>query len=89
MKIINKIKRKIAENKEVFFPIKVYPGASENKISDGPEGVLYVKITTIPEDNKANRALIKFLASELELRRYQVEISKGKTTQLKTIKISR
>lgn len=89
MKIINKINKKIAENKEVLFQIKVFPGASENKISDGPAGILHVKITTIPEDNKANRALIKFLASEFGLRRYQVEISKGKTSQLKTIKVSR
>lgn len=89
MKTIKKIKEEIAENKEVFFPIKAFPGSSENKIADGPDGLLHVRITTIPEDNKANRALIKFLASELGLRRYQVEIHKGKTSQFKTIKISR
>lgn len=89
MKIIDKINKKIAENKEVFFAVKVFPGALENKLKEGPAGVLHVRVTAAPEDNKANRALIKFLASELGLRRYQVEISKGKTTQLKTIKISR
>lgn len=89
MKIIDNLNKKIAKNKEVLFTAKVFPGSSENSLQEGPSGVLNIKITAPPENNKANRAVIKFLADQLGLRRYQVEIVKGQTSNLKTIKISR
>ena len=89
MKIIDNLNKKIAENKEVVFSVKVFAGSSENSLKEGAGGVLHVKVTAPAEDNKANRAVIKFLASQLGLRKYQVEITKGQTSNLKTIKISR
>jgi uncharacterized protein (TIGR00251 family) len=89
MKIIDNLNKKIAENKEVLFSVKVFAGASENSLKEGTGGVLYIKTTSPAEDNKANRAVVKFLASQLGLRKYQVKITKGKTSNLKTIKISR
>jgi len=89
MKIIDNLNKKIAENKEVLFSVKVFAGASENSLKEGPSGVLCIKITSPAEDNKANRAVVKFLALQLGLRKYQVKITKGQTSSLKTIKISR
>ncbi|HZJ42018.1 MAG TPA: DUF167 domain-containing protein [Patescibacteria group bacterium] len=89
MKIIKNLNKKIAENKEVMFSVKVFAGASENSLKEGPGAVLHIKVTAPAEDNKANKALVKFLASQLGLRKYQVEIVKGQTSNLKTIKISR
>jgi len=89
MKIIDNLNKKIAENKEVVFSVKVFAGSAENSLKEGVGGVLYIKVTAPAEDNKANRAVIKFLAAQLGLRKYQVEITKGQTSNLKTIKISR
>lgn len=89
MRIIDNINEKIAINREVLFTAKVFPGASENSLKEGSDGVLHIKVVAPAEDNKANRAVIKYLADQLGLRRYQVEIVKGKTSNLKTIKISR
>ncbi len=89
MEKIEQIKQEIAQNKEVFFKIKAFPAAKENKIELGPNNILHVKITAAPDKDKANQAIIKFLAAKLGLRRYQVEIHRGKTVVNKTIKISR
>lgn len=89
MRIIDNINEKIAKNREVLFTAKVFAGASENSLKEGPDGVLHIKVVAPAEDSKANRAVIKYLADQLGLRRYQVEIVKGKTNNLKTIKISR
>lgn len=89
MKILEPILEKIANNKEVFFEIKAFPGAKENSIKKGADNLIKIRVTAQPEDNKANSAIIKFLASKLELRRYQVKIVKGKHDRIKTIKVSR
>lgn len=89
MSIIEKIKEEIAINKEVVFTAKVFAGSSENSLKEASNGTMHIKVVAPAEDNKANRAVIKYLADQLGLRRYQVEIVKGKTTNLKTIKISR
>jgi uncharacterized protein len=89
MKILDNLLKKIANNKEVFFQIKAFPGAKNNSLKQGNSGILEVRISSAPEDNKANRAIIKFLAVQLGLRRYQVEIVKGQSDRFKTIKISR
>jgi len=47
-----------------------------------------VKLTQAPVDNKANLALIKFLAGELNLKKSQIQIIKGEKSREKIIEIS-
>ncbi|MDI3496464.1 MAG: putative YggU family [Patescibacteria group bacterium] len=92
MKKIKKIavlQEEIANNKEVFFTIKAFANAGENSVKETPNGEIQVQVTSSATDGKANVAIVKILASTLGLRRYQVEIIKGLTSRLKTIKISR
>lgn len=89
MKKIDKLQEKIANNKEVLFTIKAFPNSLENSVKELASGEIQVRITTSATDNKANQAIVKLLAATLGLRRYQVEIVKGKTTRIKTIKLSR
>lgn len=89
MNILQELKDEMATNKEVLFKIKVFPNSQENSLKTGRDGVINVKINESPEDGKANKALIKLIASSFGLRKYQVEIVVGLKDKIKTIKISR
>lgn len=89
MDILEKLKGQIAIKKEILFKIKAFPNSRENSLKKGKEVLMNVKITDVPEDGKANKAIIKLIASGLKLRKYQVEIVAGLKERIKTIKISR
>jgi uncharacterized protein (TIGR00251 family) len=71
--------------------IRVTPNASQNKIkietyADG--SVLYrVYVTTIPEDGKANKEVIKLLAKHFGLSKSSFTIVRGETTKDKIIDV--
>lgn len=90
MKMITELLENLANNKEVSLKVKVFPGASCDELKgETADGHLKVNITATAEDNKANIALIKFLAKKLGVRRYQLTIINGQKDRFKTIKISR
>lgn len=72
--------------------VHLTPKASHNKI-DGwafdNEGkrILRVKVTAIPEDGKANEALIKLLCKELHLSKSRVSLIRGETSRIKQLEI--
>lgn len=79
-----------ANNKEITFKVRVKAGTGKNDIKGQDEtGRFKIDIKAPAQDNKANLELIKFLATELGLRRYQVQIIRGLSSSYKTIKISR
>ena len=49
---------------------------------------LKVKVTAQPIDNKANKALVEFLAKQFKIPKSYIEIIKGNTSKEKTILIS-
>ncbi len=51
-------------------------------------GRLKIKISAPPVDGKANQALIEFIAKALGVSKSKVEIVKGHSSKLKTLKIS-
>lgn len=63
------------------------PGASKNEIIEVQQDALKIRISAPPVEGKANRALVQFLAEQLEVRRSQVEILSGHATRRKTIHI--
>ena len=68
--------------------VKVLPKSSKNQII-GREGDLFkVKLTSPPVEGKANKALIELLAKRLGIAKKRIEITSGKSTRLKTIRIS-
>jgi uncharacterized protein (TIGR00251 family) len=72
--------------------IKLTPNAKTDKI-DGKyideNGQEYIKVytTAIPEDNKANKQLIKIIAKEYNCPKSSIELIKGHKCRLKTLKI--
>lgn len=73
------------------FQIRVTPKASVNriKVETLAEDVLLVRVyvTTVPEDGKANAAVLKLLAKELGVSKSRLSILRGQTGRNKLIKI--
>lgn len=65
---------------------KVIPGARKNLLKK--EGELWViYLTAPPVDGKANRALVDFLADELDVAKNRIVVTKGLKSRHKTIMI--
>lgn len=73
--------------------LRVTPKASANRIKAErqPDGswLLKVYVTAVPEDGKANAAVIKLLAKELKCAPSSLTITRGLTDRNKTVRISR
>lgn len=83
--------RETARGLEVY--VRVSPRASANRIvgamDDGAGGQrLKVLVTSVPEDGKANKAVIKLLAKSWKLAKSLMEITSGATDRNKTILIT-
>ena len=70
------------------FPVWVKPRARRNQVVGIREGALHVALTAPPVEGKANEALVKFLASVLEIRQNQVEIISGERSRCKIVRIN-
>jgi len=72
--------------------VKVTPKAKSERIKKetGADGsVLYkIYVTAVPEDGKANEAVIKLLAKTLGVAKSSLNITHGHTSREKTIKIN-
>lgn len=80
----------LANNKEVYLKIKVLPGAGKTVfVGTMGDGTIKMAVAAQPDKGKANLELIKFLADELKVYKYQVKIISGLTERIKLIKISR
>lgn len=73
--------------------IKLTPKASKNAVSGwhtDTDGKLMLKasVTTVPEDGKANEALIKLLSKTLKLAKSSITIVSGDTNRIKTLEFN-
>lgn len=73
--------------------IKVTPKSSNNKIGgliEGSDSKIFLKVfvTTVPEQGKANEAVIHLLAKALKLSKSQITIVSGHTAHLKTLRLT-
>ncbi|MBI3617134.1 MAG: YggU family protein [Candidatus Omnitrophica bacterium] len=67
--------------------VKVIPSAKKNAITQ--EGQRYkIHLNAPAVDGKANEALVKFLAEHFQVRKNQIEITKGLKSRHKVIIIS-
>ena len=56
-------------------------------MSDG-KAVLKARVRAVPEDGKANAALVELLAKALRVPRSAVSVATGQTSRVKTLEIS-
>lgn len=72
--------------------VKVIPGARKNEVIDEGQDLLglrhfKVKTTVVPEDGKANKAVIELLAEFFGVKKSQVRIVSGLTSRTKIVEI--
>lgn len=71
-------------NEGILVNLRISPNAKKNEIiKDGD--IIKVKITALPIDGKANKALVEFLAKNFKIPKTSIEILKGETSKEKTI----
>jgi hypothetical protein len=88
--MLEKVKENLANNKEIYFRIKVTPGAAKTEIREEMvDGTIKIALAASPEKGAANKELLKYLAEKLEIRKYQIKIISGITERLKLIKVTR
>ncbi len=78
--------------KGVRLAVRLAPGASKNRfgqIEKSADGRAHLKawVTTVPEDGKANKALIKMLAKALRVPAGKISVASGPTNRNKQILI--
>jgi len=80
----------LANNKEIYLRIKVIPKAGKTDLLEiMADGTIRIAVAATPEKGQANKELLKFLATALEIRKYQVKIISGAGSRLKLIKVTR
>lgn len=76
-----------AEPGAVEFSLRVIPGSSANEIAGALGGALKLRICAAPEKGKANKAVVQFLKTRLEIPRNAIEIVSGETSQNKRVRV--
>ena len=64
------------------------PSRSSGSVAGISGGAVRVRLTAPPLENRANEALVRFLAAELSVPRPRVEIVAGKRGRKKIVRIS-
>ena len=72
----------------IMLDVVVSPRGSRNRIMGVHDARLKIQLAAPPVDGKANEALVRFLASTLDVSRAQVDIVGGPASRRKTVRIS-
>jgi len=72
---------------ESVIKVKVIPRSSRTEILGKENEVYRVKITDPPVEGKANKALLALLAEKLGVVKRDIEITAGKTSRMKTVRV--
>lgn len=67
----------------VILPVQAQPRARKNGLTGAHDGALKVSVTQAPEKGKANEAILKVLADELNLKKSQIGLLSGETSARK------
>ena len=72
--------------------VRLTPRASRDRIDgpkSGPEGAyVQARVRAVPEDSRANAALVELVADEIGVAKSTVSLAAGKTSRLKTLLIA-
>lgn len=77
------------EDNAVLLPVKVVPGASRTRCLGEWDGRARIAVAAPPESGKANKALLEFLARQLDIKRNALAIEAGTSSPIKTVRIDR
>ncbi|MGB0900516.1 DUF167 domain-containing protein [Halocynthiibacter sp.] len=68
--------------------VRVTPKASRNEVTLAEDGSLRVKVTTVPENGKANAAVVKLLAKTLGVAKSDLQLIRGAASREKLFRLS-
>lgn len=71
----------------VFLSVRVQPGASKDEIAGVMQGALKIKLHARALENRANEALIEYLAALLKRPKAAVRILAGERSRIKLVEI--
>ena len=76
----------------LLLPVRLTPNAAKDAVegwrtSDDGSRHLAVRVRAVPEKGKANKALIALLARHMRLPKRDVDVIRGATSRLKTVRI--
>jgi len=71
----------------VSFPVRVQPRASKDEITGVVEGALKIRLQAPAVENRANEALVEFLAHLLKTPKSAVRILAGERSRTKRVEI--
>lgn len=69
----------------ILATLKVLPKSSVNKICGIENGTLRIKVTSPPDKNLANEAVISLLSKAFKIAKSYIEIVKGHQSRQKTV----
>ncbi|MEW5946784.1 MAG: DUF167 domain-containing protein [bacterium] len=69
------------------FTVRVVPRARANRIEAAADGAMRVSVTAPPEDGRANRELVKFLAGLIGVGGSSVSIVSGGRSRRKRVRV--
>jgi uncharacterized protein (TIGR00251 family) len=67
--------------------IKAAPNAAENAVAGRVGDAWKIRLHAVPEDGKANKALLEFLAEKLSLPRVAIELVSGGSSREKLVAV--
>jgi uncharacterized protein len=76
-----------AESRAVIFFVRVQPGASKDEISGEMDGALKLRLRAPAVEDRANEALIDYLAQALNTSKAAVRILSGERRRTKRIEV--
>lgn len=68
--------------------VRVQPGAKKSEVAGITEGMLRIRLSAPAVDNKANQALIEFIAKKLEIKKNKVRLASGEKSRQKKLFIT-
>ena len=74
-------------DRAIILAVRVQPGASRDEIAGEWEGALKIRLQAPPADNKANEALVEFLARVLKIPKSAVRILAGERSRTKRVEL--
>lgn len=81
----------IEKNNKITLALKVKPNAKEDKIISAEEinekYYLKISVKSPPEDGKANKAIIDLFSKILRIKKQDLEILRGASSQYKVLEI--
>ncbi len=74
-------------NNCTILKVRATTKASKNAITGIHNGMLCISVTSVPENGKANEAIIKILSKELKCAKTKISVTSGDKNRNKILKI--